>query len=91
PAGTIIYVQYLKKYFIMEDECSDCNSAWKNNHRYEGVLWIGGDTNSSSSAIQNCENSLTPKSSVPVAVQPSSNLTVDTTPLFTDSGGCIKL
>ncbi|HEX3642531.1 MAG TPA: protein kinase, partial [Ktedonobacteraceae bacterium] len=52
--GTIIYVQYLKKYFIMEDECSECGTAWKNHHSYEIVLWIGGDANSSSDAIQNC-------------------------------------
>jgi serine/threonine protein kinase len=89
--GTIIYVSYLKKYFIMEDDCSDCDSAWNNNHTYEITLWIGGDANSSKSALQSCANSLTPNSAQPIQVQPPSNNAVDTTPLFTDSGGCIKL
>ena len=89
--GTIIYVSFLKKYFIMEDDCSDCDSAWNNNHSYEISLWTGGDANSSQSAQQSCENSLTPSSSQAVEVKPASNLTIDTTPLFTDSGGCIKL
>ncbi|HEX3640414.1 MAG TPA: serine/threonine-protein kinase, partial [Ktedonobacteraceae bacterium] len=30
--GTIIYVSFLKKYFIMEDDCGDCDSTWNNNH-----------------------------------------------------------
>jgi hypothetical protein len=89
--GTIIYVSFLKKYFIMEDDCSDCDSAWNNNHSYEISLWTGGDANSSQSAQQSCENSLTPSSPQAVEVQPASNLATDTTPLFTDSGGCIKL
>jgi len=89
--GTIIYVSFLKKYFIMEDDCSDCDSAWNNNHTYEISLWTGGDSNSSKSAQQSCENSLTPSSPQPVQVKPSSSNVVDTTPLFTDSGGCIKL
>jgi len=89
--GTIIYVSFLKKYFIMEDDCDTCDSAWNNNHTYEITLWIGGDANSSSSALQSCESSLTPNSAQPVQVQPPSGNAVDTTPLFTDSGGCIKL
>jgi hypothetical protein len=89
--GTIIYVSFLKKYFIMEDDCGDCDSTWNNNHSYEITLWIGGDANSSQSAQQSCANSLTPSSPQAVEVQPPSNNTVDTTPLFTDSGGCIKL
>jgi len=88
--GTIVYVPYLKKYFVMEDECDPCDSAWRNKHSYIIVIWIGGDANSSNSAQQSCEDSLS-KPNVLVEVQPSSNKVVDTTPLFTDSGGCIKL
>src|SRR5882762_4283107 len=86
--GTIVYVPYLKKYFVMEDECDPCDSAWRNKHSYIIVIWIGGDANSSNSAQQSCEDSLS-KPNVLVEVQPSSNKVVDTTPLFTDSGGCI--
>lgn len=89
--GTIIYVSFLKKYFIMEDDCSDCDSAWNNNHSYKITLWIGGDANSSASAQQSCESSLTPNSPQAVEVRPSSNNAIDTTPLYTNSGGCIKL
>jgi hypothetical protein len=89
--GTIIYVSYLKKYFMMEDDCDNCDSVWNNNHTYQISLWTGGDSNSSKSAQQSCEDSLTPNSLQPVQVKPSSSNAVNTTPLFTDSGGCIKL
>ncbi len=78
-------------YFIMEDDCASCDSAWNNNHTYQISLWSGGDSNSSKSAQQSCENSLTPSSPQSVEVQPPSDQVVDATPLFTDSGGCIKL
>ena len=27
--GTIIYVEFLQKYFIMEDDCEECDNDWK--------------------------------------------------------------
>src|ERR1700753_2793166 len=31
PAGTKIYVPRLQKYFIMEDDCEECDADWKGN------------------------------------------------------------
>ena len=80
--GTIVYVPYLKKYFIMEDECAACEDDWSNGLRHID-LWVGGkggDVNS----VYDCEDSLT-RDSASVVVNPLSNKTVDTTPLFKSS------
>jgi 3D (Asp-Asp-Asp) domain-containing protein len=80
--GTIVYVPYLKKYFIMEDECAACEDDWSNG-KYHIDLWLngkGGDVDS----VYACEDSLT-RDSASVVVNPLSNKTVDTTPLFKSS------
>ena len=30
PKGSIIYVPKYKKYFVMEDQCEECEKDWKN-------------------------------------------------------------
>jgi len=80
--GTKVYVGYLKKYFIMEDDCAQCDSDWNNGKHRHIDLWCGGKS-SSGSALLNCEDSLTRTSSV--IVSPASNLSVSTTPLFNSS------
>jgi hypothetical protein len=77
--GTRVYYAYLKKYFIMEDSCAACISDWKSGKRHID-MWAGNSTNS---AILSCENKLTRSGSV--IVNPASNLTVDTTPIFNTS------
>jgi hypothetical protein len=79
--GTIVYVAYLKKYFIMEDDCTECDSDWASGKRHID-LWAGGN-GSSGTALLNCEDNLT--ETAPVIVSPANNLTVDTTPLFNSS------
>jgi hypothetical protein len=41
PVGTRVYVPYLQKYFIMEDDCTQCDADW-NKGVYHIDLWIGG-------------------------------------------------
>lgn len=79
--GTIVYVGYLKKYFIMEDDCAQCDTDWGNGTRHID-LWVGGNGNSGQ-ALYDCEDSLTEQANV--IVNPPSNETVDTTPLFNSS------
>ena len=39
----IIYVPYMKRYFIHEDECSECDHDWRTLHKYRFDMWAGGD------------------------------------------------
>lgn len=88
PVGTKVYYPYLKKYFIMEDDCTECDEDWTGqgpdggpNYRHID-LWAGDSENQ---AILSCENSLTQNGQVPVVVDPPSDETVDTTPIFDTS------
>jgi len=83
--GTRVYVPHLRKYFIMEDECVECDQDWK-NHKYHIDLWMGPQKSQPEPALNDCEEKIT-RDSAPVIVNPTQNLTVDTTPLFSD-GKC---
>ncbi len=91
PVGTIIYYPYLHRYFIMEDDCTECDEDWTGQgpdggpHMYHVDLWIGGQ-GGDSSAVVDCEDTLT-KGSAAVVLDPSSDEPVDTTPLFDSADG----
>ena len=90
--GTIVYYGFLHRYFIMEDDCVECDQDWEGSGPDGGPgfwhidLWVGGqggDTN----AVLSCEDALTQQGDV--TLNPSSNLPVDTTPLFnSDTNTC---
>ena len=90
PIGTIVYYPYLHRYFIMEDDCTECDEDWTGQGPdggpglYHIDLWIGGQNGNSNDVI-NCEDDLT-QSSEAVIINPPSNEPVDTTPLFNSSG-----
>ena len=82
PCGTKIYVPFLKKYFIREDDCASCRGPWTD-------LWAGGDENSGQDVLDR-EDSLT-RDSVRITLNPGRGLPVDTTPIFnTDTGECFQ-
>jgi Ricin-type beta-trefoil lectin domain len=89
PVGTIVYYPYLHRYFIMEDDCTECDEDWTGSGPdggpglYHIDLWIGGQNGNSNDVI-NCEDALT-QDSAPVIIDPPSNEPVDTTPLFDSS------
>ena len=56
--GTIIYVPFLQKYFIMEDTCVECTQDF-NNGKMHVDLWVGGTADDDAQAIIDCEDSLT--------------------------------
>ena len=100
PPGTIVYVPRVGKYFIMEDGCDECSSDW-NGHGPNGGpnlrhldLWLGGKGGNAFDAIE-CEDALTNYNSdgtptmEPVIVNPPSNETVSSPPIFnTGTGAC---
>jgi hypothetical protein len=85
PVGTKLYYPYLKRYFVMEDDCTECDQDW-GSHRYRFDFYVGNP--SQSSAVNDCEASLTPDSqSMPVIADPPANEAVTTTPLWSDTTG----
>jgi hypothetical protein len=86
PVGTRIYVPFVHRYFIMEDDCTECDEDWTGSGPDGGPgmhhvdLWTGG-AGGSSSAVINCEDNLT-QNSAQVIVDPPASEPVDTTPLF---------
>jgi hypothetical protein len=90
PIGTIVYYPYLHRYFIMEDDCVECDEDWSGQGPdggpglYHIDLWIDGENAQSSNDVINCEDNLT-QNSEQVIVNPPSDEAVDTTPLFDSS------
>jgi len=90
PIGTIVYYPYLHRYFIMEDDCTECDEDWTGSgpdggpNLYHIDLWIGGQNARSDPDVINCEDNLT-QNSESVIVNPPSTEPVDTTPLFNSS------
>jgi hypothetical protein len=90
PAGTVVYYPYLHRYFVMEDDCAECDQDWTGQgpdggpNFYHIDLWIGGQNAQSDSDVINCEDDLT-QNSAEVVVNPPSDEPVDTTPLFDSS------
>ena len=80
--GTKVYYPYLHRYFIMQDECVECDQDWANG-KYHIDLWVGGK-GGNTSAVLNCEDNLT-QDSAQVILSPPSTEPVDTTPLFNSS------
>jgi hypothetical protein len=94
----VIYVPYMKRYFIHEDECSECDSDWARFHLYRFDMWAGGDANSRQSpekkALRACESTWTRADSVSdpanptIIVDPPSDLPVTTAPIFSGPTKC---
>lgn len=97
-AGTKVWVPRVRKYFIMEDGCDECDQDW-NGHGPNGGpnlrhidLWLGGQGGSAMDAID-CEDALTHYNAdntpvmEPVVVDPPSNEDFDATPIFNTSTG----
>ena len=93
-----IYVPYMKRYFIHEDECSECDHDWTTVHRFRFDMWAGGDASSKKNperaALLACEDALTRGNSITdahnpvVIIEPPRNLAVTTSPIFMPPRRC---
>jgi hypothetical protein len=88
PKHTRVYVVELQKYFIMEDDCGECDDDWTHKQKYHIDLWIGSDKLGEGPPLIACENALTSPHRV-VTVDPPDHLPVNSTPLYTVANGCI--
>ncbi|KAJ3294135.1 hypothetical protein HK104_003914 [Borealophlyctis nickersoniae] len=77
PPGTIIYVPYVKKYYIMEDDCTECIHESKPHVD----LWMGPNADTKG-AVMCCEN-VTGKDSTTIIKNAGPGFAVDTNSLFT--------
>ena len=85
PVGTRIYFAPLRRYFVMEDDCTECDQDWT-QRRPHIDLWAGAATDS---GIVRCEDSLTRDGQSAVLVNPPPNLPVTPGPLY-DNGQCAR-
>jgi hypothetical protein len=85
--GTVIYYPYVKRYFVMEDDCTECDADWTGHGPNGGPrfphldLWAGSSV---SPGIVDCEDSLTRNGQVSVVVDPPATLPVSAGPLYDD-------
>lgn len=78
PFGSIMYVSYLEKYFVMEDQCGDGGECQQGVHV---DLWMGPPSWSDPNALNNCEGKTT-RNSAQVIANPNPNYPVDPTKMF---------
>ncbi len=91
PIGSVIYVPLVKKYFIMEDQCGDTDPQGCQNGTNHADLWMGPQSASNTTKLDDCEGNATPNSSSKVIINPSSSLSVDTTTMFKNNKCTIHL
>ena len=57
--GTLIYIPYVRKYFVMEDQCAECGDEWAQKMAYHVDVWMGPSYGSDDTALEGCEDDLT--------------------------------
>jgi hypothetical protein len=95
-----IYVPYMKRYFIHEDECVQCDHDWSKLHKYHFDMWGGGDAasvrNPEHAALVKCQETWTRANSVNdthnpmITINPKAGLPVTTARIFSPPKTCWK-
>jgi hypothetical protein len=93
-----IYVAYMKRYFIHEDECVQCDHDWTRLHEYHFDLWAGGDAgslrNPEHAALVRCERTWTRADAIDdphnptITINPKAGLPVTTARIFSPPTTC---
>jgi hypothetical protein len=82
--GTVLYVPFIEKYAIMEDDCAECDSDWTTGRKWHIDLWMNSNGTESSSSLVSCEDRWT-RTSTSVELNPPADRVVATNPLFDPS------
>lgn len=93
--GTLLYVNDLKKYMIVEDLCGDSPCGTHDTNNYIDV-WMNSEKESDAKAVEKCQYQWTRRTKdgnepKQVAIEPPKDFPVDTTAFFdTNSDKCAK-
>jgi 3D (Asp-Asp-Asp) domain-containing protein len=90
PVGTILYVPFIEKYVIMEDDCVECDSDWTSAHKWHIDVWMNSNGTESSSSLASCEDRWT-RDSTPVELGPPPGRSVTSAPLFVPSTNTCRM
>lgn len=83
--GTRMYIPYLKKYVIMEDDCEQCIKDWRQKHQLHIDIWMSSG-NRYKDELLGCEDKWT-RQSAKVEVNPPPDRPVLAEPLFEPATG----
>ena len=81
PAGTIVYVPFIEKYVMMEDDCVECDTDWTSSRKWHIDLWMNSSAAENATSLASCEGSWT-RSATVVEIGAPPGRTVTTAPLF---------
>ncbi len=87
--GTILYVPFIEKYVVMEDDCAECDTDWMTSQKWHIDLWMNSNAGENTNALLACEDQWT-RSSTSVEVDPPSDRLVTTAPLFDPSANVCR-
>jgi hypothetical protein len=79
--GTLVYLPFLRKYAVMEDDCTECDTDWASGMQRHIDVWMNSNGTERVSALNACEDQWT-QNATSVEVDPPSDRTVDLSPLF---------
>lgn len=84
PPGTILYVPFIEKYVIMEDDCAECDTDYSGSHKLHIDLWMNSNASEDKNALIQCEDAWT-RTTANVEANPPDDRAVTTAPLFDPS------
>ena len=88
PAGTRVYAPRWHKYYIMEDECVECEADWSEQRFRHVDLFMPPSLKTGVLACERVATKSQAENDI-IIINPDPNRPVDTTPLYTDAGGCV--
>jgi 3D (Asp-Asp-Asp) domain-containing protein len=84
PVGTIVYIPFIEKYLVMEDDCTECDEDWTSKMTRHVDVWMNSNGTDNVTDLTNCEDQWT-QSAASVQVNPAAGLPVTVAPLFDPS------
>src|SRR3989338_3558306 len=86
--GTVLYVPYIKKYIVMEDQCSTCEDNYDDGRKHIDI-WMSSNDDYEDELYE-CQRYWT-RNKTKVEINPPKNREVNLAPLFDkENGECLK-